>query len=64
LGDPVNVAARLATAASAGEILATVVAARDAGLSPDEVERREVVVKGKSEPLAIVTVAPAPEQLA
>ena len=61
LGDPVNVAARLATAASAGEILATAVAARYAGLSVNEAERREIVVKGKSEPLTVVTVVPASE---
>ena len=59
LGDPVNVAARLATAASAGEILATAVAAKHAGLPLDELDPREIVVKGKSEPLAIVTVAPS-----
>jgi len=59
LGDPVNVAARLATAASAGEILATAVAAQHAGLPLEELDRREIVVKGKSKPLAVVTVGPS-----
>jgi adenylate cyclase len=59
LGDTVNTTARLAAAASAGEILVTADAARDAGLEPP-LERREIQLKGKSEPTAIVTLRVEP----
>jgi adenylate cyclase len=48
LGDPVNVAARLASAAGAGETLVTLTAARAAKLHEDGLERRDLELKGKS----------------
>jgi adenylate cyclase len=48
LGDPVNVAARLASAAGAGEILVTLTAARAANLAENGLERRDLELKGKS----------------
>jgi adenylate cyclase len=48
LGDAVNVAARLASAARAGEILVTLTAARAANLTEDGLERRDLELKGKS----------------
>jgi adenylate cyclase len=48
LGDPVNVAARLASAAGAGEILVTLTAAHAANLAEDGLERRDLELKGKS----------------
>jgi adenylate cyclase len=46
VGDVVNTAARLASAATAGEILVTAEAASAAGLGPD-LERRRLELKGK-----------------
>lgn len=52
LGDPPNVAARLASAAAAGEILITSEAASD-WLDVEHLERRELAVKGKSRPIGV-----------
>lgn len=49
LGDPVNVTARLASAAAAGELLTTTSAARAAGLSDQGLEHRLLDLKGKTE---------------
>lgn len=48
MGDRVNVAARLGSAAGAGEILVTEEAARAARLDVRELERRDLELKGKS----------------
>ncbi len=48
LGDTVNIAARLASAAGPGEILVTVDAAKDGGVDANDLERRELSLKGKS----------------
>jgi adenylate cyclase len=57
LGDNVNVTARLASAASRGEILVTEAAARAAGLkSADRVERRSLDLRGKSEVTEVVVL--------
>jgi adenylate cyclase len=53
LGDPVNVAARLASAAGAGEILVTHPAALAANLGEDGFERRSLDLKGKREPVPV-----------
>ena len=50
LGDAVNVTARLASAASAGELLVTAATVRAAGLPAYGGERRRLVLRGKSEP--------------
>jgi adenylate cyclase len=46
LGDPVNIAAHLASQAAAGEILVTDAAAEAAGMKQDDLERRHVSLKG------------------
>ena len=56
LGDPVNVAARLASAAGAGEILVTLTAARAAKLTEDGLERRDLELKGKSAPTSVLVM--------
>jgi len=48
MGDPVNVTARLASAAAAGEALVTLEAARAGDLDESHLERRELELKGKS----------------
>jgi adenylate cyclase len=60
LGDAVNTTARLASAATAGEILVTADAAAAAGLEPN-LERRPLELRGKQEITEIValTVTPA-----
>jgi len=59
MGDPVNVAARLASAARTGEILVTVDAAHAARIDDVEVERRALVLKGKTHPTTVL-VFPSP----
>jgi adenylate cyclase len=53
MGDTVNVTARLASAAGAGEILVTDAAARNAELAASAAERRSLSLKGKSEPVDV-----------
>ncbi|MDP3794999.1 MAG: adenylate/guanylate cyclase domain-containing protein [bacterium] len=53
LGDPVNITARLASAAAQGEILITDNAVRSAAFAADALERRELLLKGKNEPVAV-----------
>jgi adenylate cyclase len=53
MGDPVNVAARLASAAGAGEILVTAEATKAARLNADGLERRDLALKGKSSSTAV-----------
>jgi adenylate cyclase len=55
LGDRVNVTARLASAASAGEVLVTTEAASAAGLDPT-LERRSLELRGKAEATEVVTL--------
>ena len=57
-GDPVNVAAHIASLASAGEILVTDAVVEAAGLGPGALERRRVSLKGH-EVDAVVVPAPA-----
>jgi adenylate cyclase len=49
LGDPVNITARLASAAGAGEVLVTESAARAAGIPVTGLERRHLDLRGKKE---------------
>lgn len=56
MGDVVNVAARLSSLAGPGEILIGEAAWQEAGLSEDEVERRQLDVKGKTEPLSVAVL--------
>jgi adenylate cyclase len=55
VGDEVNVAARLASAAAAGEILVSAAAAELANLDPG-LERRSLELKGKAEPIPVVSL--------
>jgi adenylate cyclase len=55
VGDPVNVTARLAGQAEAGQILVSIQAAEKAGLDPD-LPRRSLELKGKAEPVEVVTL--------
>ena len=59
LGDRVNVTARLASAAQAGEVLVTTEAASAAGLDPT-LERRSLELKGKTEATEVVTLRVVP----
>lgn len=59
LGDRVNVTARLAAAAQAGEVLVTVEAASAAGLDPT-LERRSLELKGRAESTEVVTLRAVP----
>ena len=55
VGDAVNVTARLASVATAGEILVTVDAAAAAGLDPT-LPRRMIELKGKQQPTQVVSL--------
>lgn len=59
LGDPVNVAARLAQRARKGEALVSEAAARSAGLDAERLRPRKLRLKGKSElvPVRVLTAA-------
>ena len=56
LGDPDNTAARLASAAGAGEILVSVAAVRAAEMDQSGLERRALELKGKHEVTEVVVV--------
>lgn len=56
LGDTVNVAARLASAADPGEVLVTVDAARAAKFDAAGLERRDLALKGRSAPTSVVVL--------
>ena len=55
MGDVVNVTARLASVAGAGEVLVTTAAAAAAGL-PDGLQRRSLQLKGKSQATDVVVL--------
>jgi adenylate cyclase len=59
IGDVVNTAARLASAAVRGEILLTVNAAERAGIPSDNAERRTLELKGKAQRVEVVAVSTA-----
>jgi adenylate cyclase len=56
LGDPVNVAARLASVAGPGELLMTTATADAAHIDIADAERRELALKGKSEPTDVAVL--------
>jgi adenylate cyclase len=58
LGDVVNVAARLASAASAGEILITPETAASAAIESATLERRQLELRGKTGPTNVVVLMP------
>ena len=49
LGDNVNIAARLASNAAQGEVIASEAALDAAGMDTEALEKRELELKGKSE---------------
>jgi adenylate cyclase len=53
LGDNVNIAARLASKAGAGEVLISEAAYTASGLDLDQLEQRQLELKGKSEPTSV-----------
>jgi adenylate cyclase len=57
LGDVVNTTARLASEATAGELLVSADAAAAAGLAQDEAGRRILHVRGRSEPITVYALA-------
>jgi adenylate cyclase len=56
MGDVVNVTARLASAAAAGEVLVTTAAVSSANMATDGLERRSLPLKGKSEATDVVVI--------
>jgi len=56
LGDTVNIASRLASAADAGEVLVSVEASRAAEFTTAGLERRDLVLKGRSAATQVVVV--------
>jgi adenylate cyclase len=56
MGDAVNLTARLSSHAGAGEILMPVEAATKAGVAVDDLERRSLELKGKSQPTEVVVL--------
>ena len=58
LGDVVNTAARLASAAGAGELLVSVAAAEAADRASDA-ERRQLEIRGRQEGLEVIVLRPA-----
>jgi adenylate cyclase len=58
VGDVVNATARLASAAAAGELLLSVDAARAAGRPGDDVEHRQLDLRGRQESLEVLVLRP------
>lgn len=56
LGDPVNIAARLASSAGSGEILVSVDAVAATRLNATALEHRSLELKGKAQPLEVVVL--------
>jgi adenylate cyclase len=61
LGDAVNITARLASAAVAGEVIVSVATAEAAGMATGQLERRTVEIRGRTEPIEVI-VLPAARQ--
>ena len=57
MGDPVNVAARLASAAGADELLVTAAAAEAAQLDASGLEHRSLELKGKRDATEVVVLS-------
>jgi adenylate cyclase len=61
LGDNVNITARLASLAAAGEVLVTEAACEAAGLGGEPLESQQVELKGKSSLTAVRVLRVSPE---
>jgi adenylate cyclase len=58
LGDVVNITERLASAAVAGEVIVSMAAAEAAGLVTDDLERRTVEIRGRTDPIEVIVLRP------
>ena len=56
LGDVVNITARLASAAGAGEVIVSVAAAEAAGMATEHLERRTVEIRGRTKPIEVIVL--------
>lgn len=56
LGDAVNITARLASAAIAGEVIVSLAAATAAGMPIENLERRTVEIRGRTEPIEVIVI--------
>ena len=56
LGDVVNITARLASAARAGEVIVSLAAAQAAGTPAEGLERRTVDIRGRTEPVDVLVL--------
>ena len=63
LGDNVNITARLASEAQSGEILISEAAFSAAHLQMEDLERRQLELKGKSEPIGVYVLKVAQIEL-
>jgi adenylate cyclase len=63
LGDAVNITARLASAASADEVIVSVAAAEAAGLATNQFERRTVEIRGRTEPIRVIVLPAAGQKV-
>ena len=61
MGDPVNVGARLASAAGPGELLVSMATAQSAGLDDAGLEHRSLELKGKTGPTEVVVLRASAE---
>jgi adenylate cyclase len=59
LGDAVNITARLASAAVAGEVIVSVATAEAAGMATGQLERRTVEIRGRTEPIEVIVLPAA-----
>jgi adenylate cyclase len=64
LGDAVNITARLASAAGAGEVIVSVAAAEAARMPADQLERRTVGIRGRAEPIEVIVLPAAKKDAA
>ncbi len=62
LGDVVNTTARLASAAAAGELLVSLEAVRAGAIDATSFEHRTLDVRGRSDPVEVVSMRPAPRK--
>jgi adenylate cyclase len=62
LGDTVNIASRLASAADPGEVLVSLDAAREGNLDATGLERRDLALKGRSASTSVVVLGSATKQ--
>jgi adenylate cyclase len=63
LGDAVNITARLASAAVAGEVIVSVATAAAAGMATNQLERRTVAIRGRTEPIEVIVLSAARQKV-